>query len=104
METANRTRLAVYCAVPNGNTRSGWRRQKLPDFMQQRLKCLPDPHGHGSLRPSFSTSSLSPCTNRKPRLTCVSDGKPFLRLLVTWKARLVDVFSFHDRSPYKVPL
>jgi hypothetical protein len=33
------------------------------------LKRRPEPHGHGSLRPSFSTSSLSTPTTRSPRLT-----------------------------------
>jgi hypothetical protein len=36
----------------------------------------PDPQGHGSLRPSFSKSSLWPPTTRSPRLTSVSDGNP----------------------------
>jgi len=37
----------------------------------------PDPQGHRSWRPSFSSSSLSPCTMRWPRRTLVSDGYPF---------------------------
>ena len=41
------------------------------------LERLPLPHGQRSLRPSFSSSSLSPWTMRTPRLTLVSEGKPF---------------------------
>jgi hypothetical protein len=33
-------------------------RQKHPFGMQHRLKRLVDPHGHGSLRPSFSNQLL----------------------------------------------
>ena len=40
--------------------------------MQQALYRLVEPHGHGSLRPSFSSSSLSPWTMRSPRWTLVS--------------------------------
>ncbi len=53
---------------------------------------------HGSLRPSFSMSSLSPRTTRSPRLTFVSDGYPLRRLLERVQAALVvvvDVVS-HD--------
>lgn len=40
-------------------------------------KRRPDPHGHGSLRPSFSTSSVSVPTTRSPRLTLDSlEGTP----------------------------
>jgi hypothetical protein len=40
-------------------------------------KRRPEPHGHGSLRPSFSTSSVSSPTTRSPRLTWVSlEGTP----------------------------
>jgi hypothetical protein len=46
--------------------------QKLSLSRQQRLKRRPEPQGQGSLRPSFSTSSLSPWTTRSPRLTEVS--------------------------------
>jgi hypothetical protein len=51
----------------------------------------PDPQGHRSFRPSFSTSSLSPWTVRKPRFTCVSDGNPLERLLMRSKGGLVGV-------------
>ncbi len=54
-------------------------------------KRLPDPHGQRSLRPSFSLSSFSPWTKRRPRLTCCSDGKPLRRLLVGSKGGLVVV-------------
>src|SRR5262249_9504694 len=43
-----------------------------PVLRQHRLKRSPLPHGHRSLRPSFSCSSLSPWTTRRPRLTWVS--------------------------------
>jgi hypothetical protein len=49
------------------------------------LNRLPEPHGHGSLRPSFSTSSLFPWTICSPRFTCASLGKPLRRLLIGWK-------------------
>ena len=40
-------------------------------------KRRPDPHGQGSLRPSFSTSSVSMPTTRSPRLTLDSlEGTP----------------------------
>jgi hypothetical protein len=64
------------------SSRLGSRRQNRPDFRQQRLNRLPEPHGQRSLRPSFSVSSLSPWITRIPRLTFVSDGKPFRRLLI----------------------
>jgi hypothetical protein len=92
-------RARPYPVQASGSIHSSWRRQKLPDFKQHFLKCLPDPQGHGSFLPSFSTSSLSPWTILMPRLTCVSDGNPFLRLLVTSKANLFDIFGFHDCSP-----
>ncbi len=79
-------------SVRNG---SGWLRRKQPWPRQQRLNGLLDPQGHGSLRPSFSASSLLPWTTRSPRLTCVSDGKPRRRLLVTSKARRFVVDGFH---------
>lgn len=38
------------------------------------------------MRPSFSLSSISPpLMNRRPRLTCVSLGKPLRRLLIGMK-------------------
>lgn len=46
------------------------------------LNLRAEPQGQGSLRPSFSTSSLSPWTSRRPRLTRDSDGKPLRRLRV----------------------
>jgi hypothetical protein len=40
-------------------------------------KRRPGPHGHGSLRPSFSTSSVTVATTRSPRLTLDSlEGTP----------------------------
>jgi hypothetical protein len=40
-------------------------------------KRRPEPHGHGSFRPSFSTSSVSRPTTRSPDLTWVSlEGTP----------------------------
>ena len=67
----------------------GWHHQKRPFFRQHFLKRLPLPHGQRSLRPSFSSSSLSPLTIRTPRLTCVSDGNPFRRLLIVSKKTAV---------------
>ena len=67
----------------------GSRRQNRPDFMQHRLNTLPLPHGHGSLRPNFSSSSLSPWTIRTPRFTFISDGKPRRRLRIGLKKGLV---------------
>lgn len=77
------------------------RRQKRPECRQHFLKRLPEPHGHGSLRPSFSSSSFSPCTIRSPRLTCVSDGNPRRRLLIVSKQRPVFAVSMlsHDAPP-----
>jgi len=59
---------------------------------------LPDPHGQGSLRPSFSRSSISPWTKRKPRFTFVSDGYPLRRFELTSKAGQVGelVDAWHD--------
>jgi hypothetical protein len=53
------------------------------------------------LRPSFSSSSLPPPTTRFPRLTCVSEGKPFRRLLLTSKALGVEVLviDYHGTPP-----
>src|SRR5260370_35630920 len=49
------------------------------------------PQGHGSFRPSLSNNSLSPCTTRRPRLTCDADGNPLRRLLLRSKGGLVGV-------------
>jgi len=81
------------------STRRDWYHQKQPECRQQRLKCLPLPQGHGSFRPSFSSSSLSPCTMRTPRLTLVSDGKPRRRLLMGSKKGIFKSFVPHDRAP-----
>ena len=67
----------------------GLRHQKRPLFRQHFLKRFPLSHGQRSLRPSFSSRSLSPCTMRTPRLTCVSDGNPFRRLLIVSKKTAV---------------
>ena len=67
----------------------GLHHQKRPFFRQHFLKRLPLPQGQRSLRPSFSSRSLSPCTMRTPRPTCVSDGKPFRRLLIVSKKTAV---------------
>ena len=67
----------------------GLHHQKRPLFRQHFLNRLPLPHGQRSLRPSFSSRSLSPCTMRTPRPTCVSDGKPFRRLLIVSKKTAV---------------
>ncbi len=67
----------------------GLHHQKRPFFRQHFLKRLPLPHGQRSLRPSFSSRSLSPCTMRTPRFTCVSDGNPFRRLFIVSKKTAV---------------
>ena len=67
--------------------------------MQHRLNSLPLPQGQGSLRPSFSSSNLSPCTMRTPRLTLVSDGKPRRRLLMGSKKGIFENFVAHDGAP-----
>ena len=61
------------------------RHQKRPDLRQHFLNRLPLPQGQRSLRPSFSSSSLSPWTIRTPRFTLVSDGNPLRRLLIVSK-------------------
>ena len=71
-------------SVPESSA-AGLRHQKQPFFRQHFLKRFPEPHGHRSLRPSFSSSNLSPWTTRSPRFTCVSDGKPRRRLLIVSK-------------------
>ena len=67
----------------------GLHHQKRPFFRQHFLKRLPLPQGQRSLRPSFSSRILSPCTMRTPRPTCVSDGNPFRRLLIVSKKTAV---------------
>ena len=49
-------------------------------------------------------SSLSPLTTRSPRFTRDSDGNPFLRLLVTSKARGFEVIvnASHGALHYPV--
>jgi hypothetical protein len=78
------------------------RRQKRPLFRQQFLKRLMEPHGHRSLSPRRSTSSISPpLIVRRPRFTWVSEGKLLRRLLVGSKGerRLwVYVLARHDAS------
>lgn len=68
---------------------AGSRHQKRPFARQHALKRLPEPQGHGSFRPSFSSSTLSPWTTRVPRITCVSDGNPRRRLLIVSKEMAV---------------
>src|SRR5262249_21933336 len=60
----------------------------------------PELHGQRSFLPSFSVSSFSPRTILTPRFTCVSEGKPFLRLLVRSKAVLLlhMYFLCHGRA------
>ena len=64
-------------------------------------KRFPEPHGHGSFRPSFSWSSFSPCTSRWPFLTLASDGYPFVRLLIFSKANLFLKMMRHTWPPLK---
>ena len=70
-ESATVRREPVVRAVSDGAAASnGWllaekssgdpSRQKQPLSMQQFLNLRSEPHGHGSLRPSFSRSSFSP--------------------------------------------
>jgi hypothetical protein len=49
---------------------------------------------------------LFPFTTRLPRLTRVSEGNPFRRLLVASKPGLVEVFGFgiHGAPPIGLPL
>jgi hypothetical protein len=87
---------------PCFSVRSGCvlRRQNKPVFMQHCLNRLAEPQGQGSKRPSFSSSSLLPCTTRKPRLTRVSDGNPLRRLLMTSKAVLfLECFVLAHKTP-----
>jgi len=68
--------------------------------MQQALNLRPEPHWHRSLRPSFSVSSTSPWTKRRPRLTWVSEGKDFRRLRVMLKAgEVFDIAMFAHGTP-----
>ena len=94
-------RVSVF--VPK-SSRPDWSHQKRPILRQHRLNRCPLPQGHGSLRPSFSSSCLSPCTIRTPHLTCVSDGKPRRRLLMGSKAVVfvVLVFVSHWFAPFRV--
>jgi hypothetical protein len=87
-QCARRERRAFGLLVSNSSD-PGSRHQKRPDLRQHFLKRRPLLHGQRSLRPSFSSSSLSPLTIRTPRLTCVSDGKPFRRLLIVSKKTAV---------------
>jgi len=58
--------------APNARNGLSQRRRKKPELRQHFLNKCPLPQGHGSLRPSFSWSSLSPWTTRRPRLTWAS--------------------------------
>ena len=59
-------------------------------------KRRPDPHGQRSLRPSFSTSSVSMPTTRSPRLTLDSlEGTP-----AAFAGRLKRTPRRHDRGPW----
>lgn len=82
------------------SSRPDSRRQKRPDFRQHLLNRWPLPHGHRSLRPSFSTSNLSPWTIRTPALTFVSDGYPRRRLLISSKKLFVVDFAAHGTPPF----
>ncbi len=85
------------------SSRRGRRHQKQPDFRQHFLKRLPLPHGQRSLRPSFSSRSLSPWTVRTPRFTLVSDGNPLRRLLiVSKKCAIVEIVATHRTPPFNL--
>jgi hypothetical protein len=68
--------LAIGQGTPSFSESSnvGSRRQKQPVAMQHFLKRFLEPQGHRSFLPTFSTSSLSPWTIRRPRLTSRSEG------------------------------
>ena len=56
--------------------------------------------GMGRFGRASRISSLLPWTIRNPRFTCVSDGNPFRRLLLTSKAVVgFDLVTFHGTSP-----
>jgi hypothetical protein len=69
--------------------------------MQHFLNLRPEPQGQMSFRPSFSVSSLSSLTTLSPRFTLVSDGYPFLRLLVISKAQRLSLSALcqHGAPP-----
>lgn len=74
--------------ILRGHNTGGSLRQKQPRARQHFLNSLPEPQGHRSLRPNFSSSNLFPWTMRAPRFTRVSEGKPRRRLLIGSKTRL----------------
>jgi hypothetical protein len=63
--------------------------------MQHDLKRWPDPQGQGSFLPSFSVSSLSPCTTRGPRFTWVSELKSLPAFAHRFD-RIAILFACHD--------
>jgi hypothetical protein len=68
---------AIRRADGRGHSRPLEPRRSVRRFGSSSGKRRPDPHGHGSLRPSFSTSSVSMPTMRSPRLTRDSlEGTP----------------------------
>ena len=73
------------------------RRRKQPVLRQHFLNRSPLPHGHGSLRPSFSRSSLSPWTTRRPRLTWVS-----LRIPPAALGHHLESRTFRRRNPGRI--
>lgn len=81
---------------------AGSRRQKQPVVRQHFLNRLREPHGQRSFLPSFSSSSLSPCTTLTPRLTCFSEGNPRRRLLIVSKKHLImNVICKHAAPPVR---
>lgn len=81
MRSVNKTRPATALCGPrehgllvSKSSDFGSIRQKRPRARQHRLNLRPLPHGQRSLRPSFSSSNLSPWTIWTPALTFVSDG------------------------------
>lgn len=87
------------CSSLSEKSRAGSHHQKQPRDRQHLLNRRPEPHGHRSFRPSFSSSNLSPWTIRTPRLTCVSDGKPRRRLLMISKGILIIMLMESHRTP-----
>jgi hypothetical protein len=78
----------------NASSRRDGERLKHRSRRQQCLNRFDDPQMQGSLRPSRSSSSFSPCTILVPRFTLVSLGYPLRRLLVVVKGE-VFVLDLH---------
>src|ERR1043165_6296442 len=105
--TGARLRHRIHPAATGSRSPPGYRGPggagaEWPLARQQSLKRRQEPHGHGSLRPSFSSRSLHPRTMRRPRFTLVSEGNPLRRLLLRVKAGLVVDVVCHTSSGWMV--